>query len=174
MAALVAAAVALAASAGGLAWVASNSSPPIPREPSTSASVAPDEGKPSGEPEQAKVPARNVPTQNDEGGTSGRPAPERPENGDPAPRDEPTAKPSPKPTGKPSQEPSEEPEEDPSDQVPEEEQGDGTDEGSGQDDTPGEGQQGDSSDQVDPNAGTAALETGTGGEGEIGRAGAAR
>ncbi|WP_440097838.1 protein kinase domain-containing protein [Streptosporangium sp. H16] len=178
MAALVAAAVALAASAGGLAWVASNSSPPIPKEPSTSASVAPGEGKPSGEPEQAKVPARDAPAQNDEGGTSGRPAPERPQNGDPAPQDRPTEKPTEKPTrkptDKPTQAPPDEPEEDPADQGEgeEQDQGGGTDEGSGQDGTPGEGQQGDSPDQVDPNAGTAALETGTGGE--IGRAGATR
>ncbi|WP_329424503.1 protein kinase [Streptosporangium sp. NBC_01495] len=170
-AALVATALAIAATAGGMAWVAVNSSPQAPQDPPASSSVAPDEKKPSKEPEQAKVPARD-----NGGGTSGRQAPERSGNGDPAPRDrpsgKPTGEPSEKPSGKPSQDPSAEPEEDPTEpgQDEEEGQGEGTDEGSGQDDAPGEGQQGDSPDQVDPNAGRAALETGTAGEAE--RAGA--
>ncbi|MEU8381346.1 protein kinase [Streptosporangium sp. NPDC048865] len=162
--ALVAAALAVAASAGGMAWVAANAPSQGPKEPPTSSSVAPDEGKPSKEPEQAKVPARNTPARNDDpapagdNGTSNRPAPERSGNGDPAPRDKPTGKPSSKPTGKPSQAPPEKPEEEPADQGPDEGQGDGGDgpaEGPG--DAPGEGQQGDSPDQVDPGSGAAAL-----------------
>ncbi|MFF5242928.1 protein kinase [Streptosporangium sp. NPDC000095] len=161
MAALVAATLAIAATAGGAAWVAVNSSPPIPRDQPTSASVGPDEKKPSNKPEQAKVPARD-----NGGGTSGRPAPERARNDDPAPRDRPSGEPSEKPSPKPSQDPQnkpdkpnkpDRPEEDPADQGQNEEQdqGEGTGEGSGQDTAPGEGQQGDSPDQVDPNAGTA-------------------
>ncbi|MER5643431.1 protein kinase [Streptosporangium sp. NPDC002524] len=163
MAALVAAALAVAVTAGGLAWIAAGSSTQSPADPPTSSSVAPEE-KPSGEPEQAKVPARNDPTRDTGGGYSERPAPERSGNGDPAPRDRPTGKPSSKPTAEPSQEP-EEPEEDPADQAPDEDQGEGGggsgggDEGSGGDDAPGDGQQGDSPDQVDPGAGTAALDT---------------
>ncbi|WP_436756913.1 protein kinase domain-containing protein [Streptosporangium sp. V21-05] len=181
MAALVAAALAVAVTAGGLAWVAANSPSQGPKDPPTSSSVAPEE-KPSGDPEQAKVPARNDPTRGGDGGTPERPAPERSGNGE-APRDRPTGRPSSRPTGAPSQEP-EEPEQDPADQAPDEEQGDGGggsggDEGSGQDNAPGEGQQGDSPDQVDPGAGTAALDAnaggaggGEGGEGTAARAGA--
>ncbi|GAA3410830.1 serine/threonine-protein kinase [Streptosporangium vulgare] len=169
MAALVATALAVAVTAGGLAWVAANPSSQGPKEPPTSSSVAPEE-KRSGDPEQAKVPARNDPTRDGGGGTSERPAPERPGNGDPAPQDRPTGKPSSKPTGEPSQAPPEKPEEDPADQGPDEGPGDGGsgggggDEGSGQDDAPGEGQQGDSPDQVDPGAGAVAPDTNAGGE----------
>ncbi|MEU4537652.1 protein kinase [Streptosporangium sp. NPDC023825] len=178
MAALVAAALAIAVTAGGMAWVAANSPSQGPKDPPASSSVAPDKKKPSDEPEQAKVPARNDPARNDEGGISDRPAPERQGNGDPAPQDrpsgEPTDKPTRKPTGKPTQAPPDEPEEDPADEGEngEQDQGGGPGEGPGQNDTPGEDQQGDSPDQVDPNAGAASLETDTGGE--AGRAGATR
>ncbi|MFF3436873.1 protein kinase [Streptosporangium sp. NPDC002721] len=161
MAALVATALAVAVTAGGVAWVAANSPSQGPKEPPTSSSVAPEKAKPSKEPEQAKVPARDDSPRNGGNGTSERPAPDRQGNGDPAPQDRPTDKPSPKPTGKPSQEPSEEPEEDPAEQEPDggDQGGDGTDEGSGGDDAPGDGQQGDSPDQVDPGAAAAALDT---------------
>ena len=172
MAALVAATIAIAVTAGGAAWIAVDSSPPTPREQPTSASVAPDEKKPSNKPEQAKVPARDDrDDRNDRDGTSGRPAPERPRNDDPAPRDRPSGEPSEKPSPKPSQGPPDKPEKEPADQEQNEEQdqGEGAGEGSDQDTAPGEGQQGDSPDQVDPNAGTAALDTAP--EGQITSAG---
>ncbi|WP_433377260.1 protein kinase domain-containing protein [Streptosporangium sp. CA-115845] len=159
IAAMAAMALAVALTSAGMAWVAANSADRNPAGPPAPASVPSGKDTPTAEPERAKVPARNDPAGND--GASTRPAPERSGDGDPAPRDrpsdEPTDKPSGKPSGKPSQDGSEPPEEDSSDDRGEDDGGEGAEEGSGQGDAPGRGQQGDSPDQIAPDAGVAAL-----------------
>ncbi|MEU4832784.1 protein kinase [Streptosporangium sp. NPDC023615] len=155
-------AVAVVLTSGGMIWVAANSPETPSKEPTTSASVPPSEKKPTSEAEQAKVPSGE--------GSSGDEAPSRPSQDTPR-YDEPTPR---TPTGKPSPKPSAEPSqddgrgsEDPADEPGQDQDqgggddgsgdsggsGDGGGEGSGQDDSSGEEQQGDSSDQVDPNAG---------------------
>lgn len=156
MAAMVAMALAVALTSAGMAWVAAGSSQ-TPTTPPVPANVPSEAGTRKSEPDQAKVPSRDAPAGNREAPT--RQAPERPKGDAPTPRDrpdgpsgKPSGKPSSEPSGKPSPDDQEKPEEDPADDSAPEENA-GTEEGSGQGDTPGKGQQGDASDQLAPGAG---------------------
>ncbi|MFI6510758.1 protein kinase [Streptosporangium sp. NPDC050855] len=180
VAGMAAAVVAVALASGGMIWVATNAQDTPTNEPTTSASVPPSKKKPTGEAEQAKVPASQDASR--DGDAPSRPTQDTPRTDEPAPRT-PTGEPSSKPSAEPSQDESQAPE-DPADEPGQEQdqsgEGGGGDDGSGesgggegggQDDGGGEGQQGDSPEQVDPGAGAEAL--GAKAPGQAKKAGAA-
>ncbi len=104
-AAMVAAVLAVATTAGGAAWVALSSAPPVSREPATSASVPAGHNSPGTKPEQARLPAKKDPTpvrtEQDRQEPAAPPVtPDEPETSRPSPSDKPSATPSKKPPKK--------------------------------------------------------------------------
>ncbi|MEV7007675.1 protein kinase [Streptosporangium sp. NPDC051022] len=114
--AMVAAVLAVTTTAGGAAWVALSSGPPISREPSAPASVPTVDRTPGTATEQARLPADREPTPNGSGRDRREPATP------PAPRDEPR-------TDAPS--PSDRPSADPTGKDPEKDSGNGSGKKSG-------------------------------------------